>query len=75
MATRTALTETEEFSVMGIYGSELDAKTAMAGMIGLSRLGPTITNVGRLAWPDAHLCVGRPRYRSGVFPDELSHVR
>ena len=35
LAARTASTETEEFSMMGIYGSELDAKTAMAGMIGL----------------------------------------
>ncbi len=25
-------TETEKFSMMGIYGSELDAKMAMAGM-------------------------------------------
>jgi len=30
---RSAPSETEKFSMMGIYGSELDAKTAMAGMM------------------------------------------
>jgi hypothetical protein len=30
---RTPPSETEKFSMMGIYGSELDAKTAMAGMM------------------------------------------
>lgn len=29
----TAPTTSERFSMMGIYGSELDAKTAMAGMM------------------------------------------
>ena len=29
---KTAPTETEKFSMMGIYGSELDAKMAMHGM-------------------------------------------
>lgn len=29
----TPPTETEKFSMMGIYGSELNAKMAMAGMI------------------------------------------
>ena len=30
---KTAPTTSERFSMMGIYGSELDAKTAMAGMM------------------------------------------
>jgi len=30
---RSAPTETEKFSMMGIYGSELDAKMAMSGMM------------------------------------------
>jgi hypothetical protein len=31
---RSAPTETEKFSMMGIYGSEADAKMAMKGMTG-----------------------------------------
>ena len=31
---KTAPSETEKFSMMGIYGSEANAKMAMAGMMG-----------------------------------------